>query len=597
MDFLLPHVVDFVRRSLHFSSCVAAVLLMLSVDVSYGAVSDNAVTFLTTQQQADGSWSSTTVRSAHATVEALRALQGVTTSASARAAAVSYLEAASIEDTDDRARRIKVLAGEGRTVTSLVTQLLADKEPQSGWGLTPEFLADPLDTALGLAALSSQAGLSDEVLRPVIAALVALQNADGGWPCTEAGDDRSQIFCTSEALLALAPYRNDYFLTPQVNGAVTFLRSQWNSNESFGPADPDQVIHTALASLALGSVSAFDHEPAGVIAFLSARQQSDGSWDADPYTTALALRAFSAITAVPYCGDGLVNRAAEACDGGIPTGLTCAEVGKGTGTLACTFQCTFDTSGCSIPPACGDNLRNQSFEVCDGTDLAGRTCQALGFATGTLACASDCQSFNTSVCNAAPTCGDGVVNQPGESCDLSDLNGTTCESLGLGDGLLSCTSDCNVNTNQCAAASLEIDNKGREFVFGFLNNHNTGNAAIIQLHLISDVATSVTVQYPVTTPTFLQTVAVTPGQVTIVNLPPTTHSGWTAGRVLNNAVRVSGPDEFVAYLVNRVTNTSDAAMGLPIDALGTSYLVTTFRGSAQRIGASFWWSPRLTTPP
>jgi squalene cyclase len=365
-------------------------LLITRVAISHAAILDNATTFLTTHQQADGSWDSTAVRRTHATVEALRALQGITTSASVRATAVSFLESVVIEDTDDRARRIKGLAGEGRSVASLVTQLLADKSSQGGWGLTPEFLADPLDTALGLAALAAQAGISDTVLRPIIAALVAMQNADGGWPCTDGGDKSSQIFCTSEALLALSIYRNDYFLTPQINSAVAFLRGQWRPDGSFGTPGPDQIIGTALASLAMFSVSAFDNEVAAIIAFLSARQLADGSWDGDPYTTALALRAFRSLTSGPYCGDGIVNRTAEVCDGSIPAELTCAAVGKGTGTLACTSLCTLNTSGCSIPPTCGDNIRNQSFEVCDGTDLAGRTCQSLGFATGNLACASDC---------------------------------------------------------------------------------------------------------------------------------------------------------------------------------------------------------------
>jgi hypothetical protein len=79
-------------------------------------------------------------------------------------------------------------------------------------------------------------------------------------------------------------------------------------------------------------------------------------------------------------------------------------------------------------------------------------------------------------------------------------------------------------------------------------------------------------------------VALTPGQVQVVNLPTSSHTGWTAGRVLNNAVRVSSPDEFVAYLVNRAAATSDAAMALPVDALGTSYIVTTYRGSAAHSG-------------
>jgi len=542
------------------------------------------VAYLTGSQQADGSWESTEVRQVHATGEALRALQAVGQAPAARSSAAGHLESAPVEDSDDRARRIAGLAAEGRAVGALVTVLLADADPEGGWGLTSSFVADPLDTALGLSAVAAQPGPDDNFLRMALIALLSAQKADGGWPCvqTRDGDADSEIFCTSQALLALTAYRNRFYLDPQVDAAVAFLRGKLNPDGSFGPAGANDVIHSALASRALAAVPAFGNEVATVIAWLQGRQQPDGSWGGDPYPTALALQALQALSGVPFCGDGAVNRPGEACDGSVPAGLTCQGVGMGSGTLACSPQCTLDTSGCSAPPVCGDNLRNQPFETCDGTDLASQTCQTQGFATGTLACAADCLSFNVSGCNAAPTCGDGLVNQPNESCDLNDFHGATCQSLGLGGGQLGCTSDCNLDTSQCDSASFVIDNKGREFVVGFMPNPFGSATASVQL--TSDVPTNVTIQYPVTSPSFSQTVALTPGQVRVVNLPAGSHSGWTAGRVLNNAVRVFGPDELVTYVVNRAPFTSDAGMALPVDALGTSYIVTTYRGSAINSG-------------
>ncbi|MES1242912.1 MAG: prenyltransferase/squalene oxidase repeat-containing protein [Acidobacteriota bacterium] len=540
--------------------------------------------YLAGSQQTDGSWGSAEVRRVQATGEALRALQAVAQAPTVRSSAADYLQSAPVEDSDDRARRIAGLAAEGRSVTGLVTALLADADPEGGWGLTSSFAADPLDTSLGLSAVAAQPGPDDNFLRTALIALLSAQKADGGWPCvqTRDGDADSEIFCTSQALLALTAHRGQFYLDPQIDAAVSFLRGKLNANGSFGPTGANDVIHTALASRALASVPAFGNEVAVVISWLQGRQQPDGSWGGDPYPTALALQALQALSGVRFCGDGAVNRPGEACDGSVPAGLTCQGVGMGSGTLACSPQCTLDTSGCSAPPVCGDNLRNQPFEICDGTDLASQTCQTQGFATGNLACAADCLSFNVSGCNAAPTCGDGVVNQPGESCDLNDFHGTTCTSLGLGGGQLGCTSDCNFDTSQCDSASFVIDNKGREFFVGFLANLRTTASA--QIHLTSEIPTSVTIQYPVNSPSFSQTVSVTPGQVRVVNLPNVTHNSWTAGRVLNNAVRVSSPDEFVVYLVNRDTATSDAAMALPVDALGTSYIVTTYRGSAAHSG-------------
>jgi len=535
------------------------------------------VAYLTGSQQAGGSWESAAVRRVHATGEALRALQAVGQAPGARSAAANFLETEPVEDSDDRARRVVGLAAEGRSVGGLVTALLADADPNGGWGLTSGFAGDPLDTALGLSAVVAQPAADDSLVRAAVISLLEGQRADGGWPCIESGED-SEIFCASQALLALSASRSRFYLDPQINVAVGYLRSQRNLDGSFGPAGPNEVIHTALAAKALASVPAFGNEVATVIAWLQSRQQLDGSWGGDPYPTALALQALQALAGVPYCGDGLKNLPGEACDGSVPAGVTCTGLGLGPGTLACSSQCTLNTAGCSAAPVCGDNLRNQLFEICDGTDLASQTCQTQGFATGTLACAADCLSFNVSGCNAAASCGDGIVNLPGESCDLNDFNGTTCQSLGLGGGQLSCTSDCNFDTAQCNSASFVIDNKGREFVLGFLPNPLVAPTASVQL--TSDVPTSVTVQYPVVSPSFSTTVALTPGQVSIVNLPAGSHNGWTAGRVLNNAVRVFGPDEFVTYVVNRGQFSSDAGMALPVDALGTSYIVTTYRGSA-----------------
>ncbi len=144
----------------------------------------------------------------------------------------------------------------------------------------------------------------------------------------------------------------------------------------------------------------------------------------------------------PFCGDGTVNQSTEQCDGTDLDGQTCVTQGFGSGTLACTSSCTFDTSGCSL---CGNGVVD-SGEDCDGTDLNGQTCVTRGFVSGTLACTSSC-TFNTSGCSL---CGNGVVNPP-ELCDGPNLNGQTCVSLGQGfsGGILRCTAACTFDTSGC----------------------------------------------------------------------------------------------------------------------------------------------------
>jgi len=62
---------------------------------------------------------------------------------------------------------------------------------------------------------------------------------------------------------------------------------------------------------------------------------------------------------------------------------------------------------------CNNNVIQDSIgEVCDGTELAGETCETQkgpGF-TGPLGCKSDCSGYDLSKCDAPPACSDGKDN-------------------------------------------------------------------------------------------------------------------------------------------------------------------------------------------
>jgi len=108
--------------------------------------------------------------------------------------------------------------------------------------------------------------------------------------------------------------------------------------------------------------------------------------------------------AQPYCGDGAINTVMEECDGADLGGMTCESLGYDGGSLVCSPQCRLDPTGCfTIQPICGNGVVNPPMEDCDGFNLDGETCQSLGYAGGTLACTVNC-TFDTSGCTAAPTC-------------------------------------------------------------------------------------------------------------------------------------------------------------------------------------------------
>jgi hypothetical protein len=120
------------------------------------------------------------------------------------------------------------------------------------------------------------------------------------------------------------------------------------------------------------------------------------------------------------------------------------------------------------------------------------------------------------------------------------------------------------------ALAQGIDNKGVDFLFAFMSNNGTGGT---EVHLTADTATQVTVRYPSEAPTFTQNVMVQPGQISVVQVPTGSATAWLNDGVTSNLVRASAETEFVAYLVNRIGATSDAALALPIDALNTDYVV------------------------
>ncbi|MFH2007042.1 MAG: IgGFc-binding protein [bacterium] len=145
------------------------------------------------------------------------------------------------------------------------------------------------------------------------------------------------------------------------------------------------------------------------------------------------------------CGNDVVE-VGEECDGSELSGESCAALGYSGGQLRCAVECTFNTDQCEIPPNCGNGLVDPS-EECDGNNLGGQTCAGLGYSDGVLACLEQCR-FDTSGCESAAVCGDGLAELP-EECDGADLRGASCASLGHLGGDLSCTTSCSYDESGC----------------------------------------------------------------------------------------------------------------------------------------------------
>ncbi|MBI3767826.1 MAG: hypothetical protein HY271_04930 [Deltaproteobacteria bacterium] len=116
------------------------------------------------------------------------------------------------------------------------------------------------------------------------------------------------------------------------------------------------------------------------------------------------------------------------------------------------------------PPAsiCG-NGDVESGEQCDGLDLDGWTCEAMGFNQGTLRCTAGC-GLDTRECSWIPpdNCGNGLIDAH-EDCDGANLQGFTCAEIFAGldvGGPLGCKADCTFDTSGCQSCPGEIECEG-----------------------------------------------------------------------------------------------------------------------------------------
>ncbi len=117
----------------------------------------------------------------------------------------------------------------------------------------------------------------------------------------------------------------------------------------------------------------------------------------------------------------------------------CSYTGSPPGTVC--------RQGICILPGCGDSVVDPG-EDCDGENLEGSTCESLGLGEGTLGCNADC-TFDTTGCEHGSVCGNNV-REGEELCDGEDLAGETCRTQGFYAGSLSCFEDCSgFDTSLC----------------------------------------------------------------------------------------------------------------------------------------------------
>ncbi|HEY2395193.1 MAG TPA: carboxypeptidase regulatory-like domain-containing protein, partial [Rudaea sp.] len=198
--------------------------------------------------------------------------------ATAPAALASAIAANADDDTEYVARRALAAAAAGQASISDVAALLARQNADGGWGLTPGYQSDALDTAIALQALSA-ANASSAVAANGFAYLSLARLSDAGW-----GVNQSSAYVTANVLFAAGLWPSQG--TTIASTAATWLLGARNAGQEYGDS-----FDNALALLSLSAQANQGAALSPLISALGATQLADGSWADDPYVTAVALRA------------------------------------------------------------------------------------------------------------------------------------------------------------------------------------------------------------------------------------------------------------------------------------------------------------------
>jgi prenyltransferase beta subunit len=276
--------------------------IVLTLPVNIGATQeasiDRGVQWLRSIQNPSGSWGdevttpTTLFRDTCVVANTLHYLSFIDTTYTK---VIEWINSTPVVNTDYLARKIGSLVKSGKDITDLLNLLVSYQQGDGGWGLhrveegtITIYRSEPLETALVLRAFCACNYSDITKIEKAINFLIDNQNLDGGWSFTK--DDESSAYLTALVLLTLTQYRQEYYLEEVISKATDWLISKQNPDGSFGVSS----YETALAYSALIRCQMTDSRwqiLAKTLEYIRDAQLENGSWENDPYTTALCLRA------------------------------------------------------------------------------------------------------------------------------------------------------------------------------------------------------------------------------------------------------------------------------------------------------------------
>jgi prenyltransferase beta subunit len=247
----------------------------------------NGLSWLLASQNPDGSWSQGERKylDTYSVIEALLYLNADDT---VIARGVSWLSNQNAENSDDLTHKIILLSSAGEDTSSDLQALVGLMRGDNGWGAGRDFSSEIIDTTLALCALKSAGYPEQELINSAMWYLIELQNADGGWGFHARAD--SNIYMTAIVSSTLQQFPGSAFIAGTINNATDYLLTKQNTDGGFG-SSPSTAFESALAYMALAGEITDETVLGNAVNYIKTTQLADGSWNDDPYSTALALRA------------------------------------------------------------------------------------------------------------------------------------------------------------------------------------------------------------------------------------------------------------------------------------------------------------------
>lgn len=211
--------------------------------------------------------------------------------------------------TELQARKALAMRLANRDAARVIADLGLQQNADGGFGSNRLYHSNALDTAYALIALSAVVDADSAKVTAALTYLRLSRQSLSGWPI----GDHASVYATSAVLLAAQSWSTRAQSGDIVAAAREWLLTQRDAGGAYG-----NVMDNANALLALTTQTSDETVLTPLSDALKQSQLDTGSWDNDPYITALALRAlYRATIGLPPTTTGAITGTVVAEEGGV----------------------------------------------------------------------------------------------------------------------------------------------------------------------------------------------------------------------------------------------------------------------------------------